>query len=94
MGLTAKSSIVRSKFNNQVGDYEITYDVSQNAGENANNVLGNIKKGDIRIGYINCELNGRKSITIENGVTDDEVKLIVSTVIDDASNIFNELNKA
>lgn len=94
MGLTAKSSIVRSKYNNQVGDYEITYDVSQNAGEKANNVLGNIKKGDIRIGYINCELNGRKSITIEQGIADDEVKLIVSTVIDDASNIFKELNKA
>lgn len=93
MGLSGISSVIRSRYKNQVEDYEISYDVSQVAGEKATTVLGNIKKGDLRVGYVNCELEGRKSVTIEQGVSDEDAKLLVTTIIDDASNIFLELNK-
>lgn len=92
MALSNLSSVIRSKYKNVVGDYEISYDVNQNSGEKANNVLGNIKKGDLRLGYVNCELDGRKSITIEPGVPDEDIKMLVSTIIDDSSDIFMKLN--
>lgn len=93
MALSNLSSVIRSKYKNTVGDYEISYDVSQNSGEKANNVLGNIKKGDLKIGYVNCEFGGRRSITFESGVSDEDAKQLVSTVIEDAANIFAERNK-
>lgn len=92
MALSNLSSVIRSKYKNVVGDYEISYDVNQNSGEKANNVLGNIKKGDLRLGYVNWELDGRKSITIEPGVPDEDIKMLVSTIIDDSSDIFMKLN--
>lgn len=32
MALSNLSSVIRSKYKNAVGDYEISYDVSQNSG--------------------------------------------------------------
>ena len=93
MALSNLSSVIRSKYKNAVGDYEISYDVSQNSGKKANNVRGSIKKGDLKIGYVNCELEGRKSITFEAGVSDEDAKQLVSTIIEDAANIFAERNK-
>ena len=63
MALSGLSSVVTSKYRNLVGDYEIAYDVKQNTGEKADKVLGSIKKGDLKKGYILCEMDGRKSIT-------------------------------
>ena len=92
MALSGLSSVVTSKYRNLVGDYEIAYDVKQNTGEKADKVLGSIKKGDLKKGYILCEMDGRKSITIEAGVPDEDAKLLVSSVIDDANNILAERN--
>lgn len=92
MGLSGVSSVVRSKYKNVVGDYEISYDVSQKYGSNADAVIASIKKDGTRVGYINCELSGRKSVVIESGITDDDSILLVSTIITDSKAIFTELN--
>lgn len=92
MGLSGVSSVVRSKYKNVVGEYDISYDVSQKYGANADAVIATIKKDDTRVGYINLDTLGRKSIVIENGVTDDDAILLVSTIITDSKTIFSELN--
>lgn len=93
MALSNLSSVVRSNYKNTVGDFVITYNVIQDEGKPASSVSANVKKGEIRFGYINIEADGRRNITLEPGIEDATVKTIIETVIDDAAQIFVERNK-
>lgn len=88
MALSTLSSVLRSKYKNTVGDYDISYGTTRNAGEKVTEVLATVKKGELRFGYVNIVDKGRKSIVLEDGVSDEDCKAILSTVIDDAANIF------
>ena len=88
MALSTLSSVLRSKYKNTVGDYDISYETTRNAGEKVSEVLASVKKGELRFGYVNIVDKGRKSIVLEDGVSDEDCKAILSTVIDDAANIF------
>jgi hypothetical protein len=71
-----------------VGDYEISYETTQRERERITEVLGIVKKGELKFGYINIGDKGRKSIVLEEGISDEDCKAILSTIIDDAQNIF------
>ena len=93
MALSNLSSVVRSNYKNNVGDYEITYNVIQDEGKPASSVSANVKKGENRFGYINIESDGRRNITLEPGMDDATAKTIIETVIDDTTQIFSERNQ-
>ena len=88
MALSTLSSVLRSKYKNTVGDYEIFYETTRKAGKKVTEVLASIKKGELKFGYVNIMDKGRKSIVLEDGVSDEDSKAILSTVIDDVANIF------
>lgn len=88
MALSALSSVLRCKYKNMVGDYEISYETTQREREKITEVLGIVKKGELKFGYVNIRDKGRKSIVLEEGISDEDSKAILSTVIDDVTNIF------
>lgn len=53
-----------------------------------NRGIRNRQKGELKFGYINIGDKGRKSIVLEEGISDEDCKAILSTIIDDAQNIF------
>lgn len=49
MALSTLSSVLRSKYKNTVGDYDISYETTRNAGEKVTEVLASVKKGELRV---------------------------------------------
>lgn len=94
MALSNLSSVVRSNYKNQVGNYDIAYNVTQKEGEPATEVSANVRKGEQKYGYIGISSVGRRSFFFEPGVSDADAKQICSTVIDDAAQIFAERNNS
>ena len=88
MALSTLSSTVRSKFKNVVGDYEISYEATHQEGQRVTEVLASVKKGELKFGYINISQDGRKSIVLEAGISDEDSKQLFSTVVDDTKSIF------
>lgn len=92
MALSTLSSTVRSKFKNTVGDYEISYEATHQEGQSVTEVIASVKKGELKFGYINIAQNGRKSIVLEAGISDEDSKQLFSTVVDDTKSIFESKN--
>ena len=91
--VTKLSSIQRSVYKNTIGDVNIQYNISQETGKDATNITGVLKKGEVRLGEINIAVDGTMNIYTHPGLNNDEKKNIVSTVIDDVQQIYNELNQ-
>lgn len=47
MALSTLSSVLRCKYKNMVGDYEISYETTQRERERITEVLGIVKKGNL-----------------------------------------------
>lgn len=92
MALKTLSAEVRSNYKNTIGDYDISYNVTQAEGKPATDVNASVKKGEKKYGCIGISSAGRRSIIMDPGISDEDAKLICSTVIDDATQIFAERN--
>ena len=90
---TKLSSIQRSVYKSIVGDVDIQYNISQETGKDATNIAGVLRRGDVRLGEINIAVDGTMNIYTHSGLDNEEKMQIVSTVIDDVQQIYNELNK-
>lgn len=94
MAVTKLSSVTRTAYSNNVGDYSISYSITQNNEESADKITADLKKGELRYGNIYMTSDGSVNINFNTGISDENKKLIFSTCIDDAKAIFNELNQA
>lgn len=90
---TKLSSIQRSMYKNTIGDIDIQYNILQETGKDATNIAGVLKKGEVRLGEINIAVDGTMNIYTYPGLNNEEKKNIVSTVIDDVQQIYDELNQ-
>lgn len=80
-------------YKNTIGDIDIQYNILQETGKDATNIAGVLKKGEVRLGEINIAVDGTMNIYTYPGLNNDEKKNIVSAVIDDVQQIYDELNQ-
>lgn len=80
-------------YKNTIGDIDIQYNILQETGKDATNIAGVLKKGEVRLGEINIAVDGTMNIYTYPGLNNEEKKNIVSTVIDDVQQIYDELNQ-
>lgn len=80
-------------YKNTIGDIDIQYNILQETGKDATNIAGVLKKGEVRLGEINIAVDGTMNIYTYPGLNNEEKKNIVSTVIDDMQQIYDELNQ-
>lgn len=80
-------------YKNTIGDIDIQYNILQETGKDATNIAGVLKKGEVRLGEINIAVDGMMNIYTYPGLNNEEKKNIVSTVIDDVQQIYDELNQ-
>lgn len=94
MAVTKLSTVTRTAYSNNVGDYSISYSITQNNDEIAEKITADIKKGELRYGNVYAVNDGSVNVNFNTGVSDEDKKLIFSACIDDVTTIFGELNKA
>lgn len=77
---------------NQVGDIDINYSILQETNEPAVNISASLEKAGKRIGNVNAFRDGRLYLSIDQGnnLSTETVKNILSTILDDINEKFNE----
>lgn len=85
---TKLSSITRIAYQNTAAGYEIKYNITRRNSETVTEITADIKRGDVRAGYININADGTRGISLNPGVTDEDAKTLFSTVLADAQQIF------
>ena len=95
---TKLSSVKRSSYANQVGDYNIEYSIVQNNGEKAQQITANIKhvnykRGDTVTGVIYANVDGNLNVNFNPGISTEDKIAVFSTCLTDITSIFDELNK-
>lgn len=94
MAVTKLSSVTRTAYSNEVGDYKISYGITQNNEEMAERITADVRKGELRYGNVYANSDGSVNVNFNPKVSDEDKKLIFSTCVDDVKTIFDELNKA
>lgn len=94
MAVTKLSTVTRTAYSNNVGDYNISYSITQNNEELAEKITADIKKGELRYGNVYAVNDGSVNVNFNAGISDEDKKLVFSACVDDVKTIFDELNKA
>lgn len=89
---TKLSSITRTSYKSEVGDMELSYNISQNTGENLSNVYASLKKGDKMLGNLSRTSDGEINTSISSSVSDEDIVRVLTTFLSDAKQIMDELN--
>lgn len=89
---TKLSSITRTSYKSEVGDMELSYNISQNTGENLSNVYASLKKGDKKLGNLSRTSDGEINTSISSSVSDEDIVRVLTTFLSDAKQIMDELN--
>lgn len=89
---TKLSSITRTSYKSEVGDMELSYNISQNTGENLSNVYASLKKGDKKLGNLSRTSDGEINTSISSSVSDEDIVRALTTFLSDAKQIMDELN--
>ncbi len=89
---TKLSSITRTSYKSEVGDMELSYNISQNTGENLCNVYASLKKGDKKLGNLSRTSDGEINTSISSSVSDEDIVRVITTFLSDAKQIMDELN--
>lgn len=89
---TKLSSITRTSYKSEVGDMELSYNISQNTGENLSNVYASLKKGDKKLGNLSRTSDGEINTSISSSVSDEDIVRVITTFLSDAKQIMDELN--
>lgn len=77
---------------NDVGDVHIGYEINQTTGNPVSSIRANIELSDKRIGTVTIERDGRIYISFDyaNDISSDVKRQVLTTVLTDADNVFNE----
>lgn len=89
---TKLSSVTRTSYKSEVGDMELSYNISQNTGENLSNVYASLKKGDKKLGNLSRTSDGEINTSISSSVSDEDIVRVLTTFLSDAKQIMDELN--
>lgn len=89
---TKLSSITRTSYKSEVGDMELSYNLSQNTGENLSIVYASLKKGDEKLGNLSRTFDGEINTSISSSVSDEDIIRVLTTFLSDAKQIMDELN--
>lgn len=89
---TKLSSITRTSYKSEVGDMELSYNISQNTGENLSNVYASLKKGDKKLGNLSRTSDGEINTSISSSISDEDIVRVLTTFLSDAKQIMDELN--
>lgn len=89
---TKLSSITRTSYKSEVGDMELSYNISQNTGENISNVYASLKKGDKKLGNLSRTSDGEINTSISSSVSDEDIVRVLTMFLSDAKQIMDELN--
>lgn len=92
MALEITKAQTRLNYTNEVNGYKITYTAYQDDGEMVTDIQVTAKKGADRMLSGTVFNGGRKSIIIENGVSDTDAQALVETIIADTNSIFEQRN--
>lgn len=92
MALEITKAQTRLNYTNEVNGYGITYTAYQDDGEMVTDIQVTAKKGVDRMLSGTVFNGGRKSIIIENGVSDTDAQALVETIIADTNEIFEQRN--
>lgn len=87
---TKLSAITRITYKNEVGNYVISYTMKQENGEAVREINADIRQGDLRPGYVNIQADGSISLSLGAGISDTDKTTLISTVLADARQIFEE----
>lgn len=90
---TKLSEVIRTAYSNSINGYDIKYNVTQNNGEQASIITGDISKGNVRSGNIYMKSDSSVSINFENNVTNTDKEAIFNVCMQDMESIFKDLNK-
>lgn len=90
---TKLSSITRTTYKSNVGDMDLNYFLSQNAGESLKNIYATLDKGGERLGNISKTANGEINVSLASSVSDENAVNVLSTFLADVKQITNELNE-
>ena len=98
MAITKLSSVTRSSYFNEIGDYIIEYNIARNEGEKAMQITGSVrsnssKRSDPVACNIYAGVNGDLNVNFNAGISAENKTLIFSTCLADIDSIFNELNQ-
>lgn len=91
---TKLSSITRTTYKSTVGDMELNYSLSQNAGEGLRNIYATLNKGDERLGNMSMTNGGEINVSLASDVSKEDAVNVLSTFLTDAQQIFDELKTA
>lgn len=89
---TKLSAVTRITYKNEVGNYVISYTTKTENGEAVKEINADIRKGDSRSGNLYIQADGTQSMSFNPSVPKEDVKTLVSTMLDDAEQIFGEHN--
>lgn len=92
MALEITKAQTRLNYTNEVNGYGITYTAYQDDGAMVTDIQVTAKKGTDRLLNGTVFNGGRKSIIIENGVSDEDAKALLDAIIADTNNIFEQRN--
>ena len=89
---TKLSAITRITYKNEVGQYVISYTTKQENGAAVKEINADIRQGELRAGNLYIQADGTQSMSFNPSVPKEDVKTLVSTMLDDADQIFGEQN--
>lgn len=77
---------------NKVGNIDINYSILQETNEPAVNISASFEKAGKRLGNVNAYRDGRLYLSMDqaNNLQVEDIKSILSTVLDDINEKFNE----
>ena len=84
---TKLSAVTRITYKNEVGNYVISYTTKTENGEAVKEINADIRKGDSRSGNLYIQSDGTQSMSFNPSVPKEDVKTLVSTMLDDAEQI-------
>lgn len=90
--LTKLSSVTRTTYKGEAGEYALSYNISRNEGDLAKEIACVITSGSERVGYANIGSTGTLNVSLNTGMDGTTAKTLLAKVIDDAASIFDELN--
>lgn len=75
---------------NDVAGCKISYSIVQRTGDRPSNISTSITTKDEQTGNAQLYADGKVYITIQPGMSYEDIKLVIDTILTDASAVFNE----
>lgn len=84
-----KKSVTNTTWENSVGDLKVIYTAKSDEGVPFESVNARVSKYDDYMGSANIDKDGSTGISLNVGLTLEERKSVIVTILDDTNDIFN-----